>query len=88
MRLQQLNVMCMALAKQAVEQVLQKSDSDPVAPTCPLLPLENCTVFIDEVKQISDPATRLRYSHEKQQAKIFLISEMCWLVQQSFKEVD
>jgi hypothetical protein len=51
---QQLNVMCNALAKQ-----LQKSNGDPVAPTCHLLPLEHCTVFIGKVKQTSDPATRL-----------------------------
>jgi len=54
-RPQQLNVMCDNLAKQAVVRVLDKSDDDQAAPSCQLLPLENCAVFIDGVKQTSDP---------------------------------
>ena len=76
-RPQQLNVMCNAHTKQVVNRILYWSDGDPVAPMCQLLPLENCTVFIDGVKQTADPVNRLCYSCGKHQAKLFLTSEIC-----------
>ena len=86
-RVQQLNVICDNLAKAAVEETIQTTKPSEPQLTNQLLPLEYCAIYVDSIKQTSDPATQIRYSCGKHSARKFLTTERGWTHNQ-FDTVD
>ena len=80
---QQLNCICDNLAKTAVHRSLcmdRHRDDDY------LLPRENAALFVDGIKQTSNPGRSIRYATGKAEAKVFLVGKMKW-TKEKFNEV-
>ncbi len=79
---EQLNCMCDALAKDALQQGIRDKYRDHTN----TLPREKAAAYFEDGKATSDPAEIIRMALGKQQAKKFLINEKNWSPTQ-FEEV-
>ena len=86
-RMQQLNVMCDTLAKQAVAKAIKENPQQRRQFEEQLLPHEQIAVYVDSIKQTTNIAEPIRYSCGKLNARLFLIKEMGWHPNQ-FEAVD
>jgi hypothetical protein len=84
---QQLNVICDGLAKSAALQCIHKYSQTTPPSSLQRLPYEDVAIFVNAVKQTSDPASAIRFACGKDNAKHFLVSEKGWSTTQ-FDEVD
>jgi hypothetical protein len=84
---QQLNVICDGLAKAAALKCINGHSPSSLPSQPQLLPLEGIAIFVNDVKQTSDPANSIRFACGKHDAQQFLLSEKGWSSSQ-FEEVD